>query len=108
MGTCWANGNLETAKIRGLISRGLPILERIFCETKDRSQLLLILRHNIVHMIEGRFLGTYGWDGFGLDTVTGRMCCDKSDRGVKEEQWAPLPFQGDHTMDPHGIYPPLA
>lgn len=58
--------------------------------------------------MEGRFLGTYGWDVFGLDTVTGRMCRERSDRDIKEEQRAPLPFQGDHTMDPHGVYPPLA
>lgn len=57
---------------------------------------------------DGYFLGNLAGDAFALDTFGYRMICGHCERSFKQHRRDPLPFQGDNTVNPYGVFPPLA
>ncbi|OKP12291.1 hypothetical protein PENSUB_2027 [Penicillium subrubescens] len=47
-------------------------------------------------------------DAFGLDTLDYGMVDGCEEWLFKEHRRDPLPFRGDRTMEPNGMYPPVA
>ncbi|KAJ5381999.1 uncharacterized protein N7496_004427 [Penicillium cataractarum] len=91
----------------GFLSQGLELLHSLV-GTTEIPDLLAIVKDNLVYRLDGYFLGTTSLDAFGLDTLDYRHVRGHDERDFKQHRRDPLPFKGDQTMDPKGVYPPLA
>jgi hypothetical protein len=92
----------------GVLSQCLNGLNTLLVQANDDSHLVAAVRDISIHRMPGIFLGTGSSDAFGLDTLDYGMVDGCEERLFKEHRRAPLPFRGDRTMEPNGMYPPVA
>ncbi|KAJ5907230.1 uncharacterized protein N7473_004146 [Penicillium subrubescens] len=74
----------------------------------DLEDPVAAVRDISIYRMPGFFLGTGSSDAFGLDTLDYGMVDGCEEWLFKEHRRDPLPFRGDRTMEPNGMYPPVA